>query len=206
MHPNDTLLLAKYATEYFRPGSKVLEVGPNVPSQIEPIMGGPSVTWETVDIFEDAYITHLAVDEYTFPVADDTFDVVVAANVLEHVRRIWVWTKELVRVAKPGGYVITVNPVSWPFHEFPIDCWRAYPDGMRALYEEAGLEVVLSTCESLEAPDRPRRIPGRSQEYIEDPTHMGWKYRYANKLLVRLGYPVERAFDTISIGRKSSAP
>jgi hypothetical protein len=30
----------------------------------------------------------------------------------------------------------------WPFHEYPIDCWRAYPDGMTALYEEGGTVTI----------------------------------------------------------------
>jgi hypothetical protein len=38
-------------------------------------------------------------------------------NVMEHVRKPWV--KEL------------ASPVSWPFHEYRIDCWPAYPEGMR---------------------------------------------------------------------------
>ena len=208
MHPNDDLLLRRYACEYVEPDQRVLEVGPSFPSQVQRVLDPTgSTTWHSVDLFEHPSLTYLASDPYEFPIDDDTYDIVVAANVLEHVPKVWVWIKELARVARPGAHVITVNPVSWPFHEFPLDCWRAYPDGMRALYEEAGLEVLLSTCESLEAPDRPRRIPGRSQEYLlghvdggafRKPRHV----RYANRLLAKVGYPVERAFDTITIGRK----
>ena len=105
---------------------------------------------------------------YSFPVPNDTFDIVIATNVLEHVRKVWVWIKELSRACKPGGHVITINPVSWPYHEIPIDCWRAYPEGMKALYEDGGLEVILSKCEAIcgcsPPQQRPRTFPERRQQ------------------------------------------
>ena len=76
-------------------------------------------------------------------------------------RKIWLWIKELTRVCKVGGLVITINPVSWPYHEHPIDCWRAFPEGMRALYEDASLEVLLSIFESLEATQDPKTHSGQ---------------------------------------------
>jgi ubiquinone/menaquinone biosynthesis C-methylase UbiE len=68
-------------------------------------------------------------------------------GVLEHVRKPWIWIEELARVCKPRGLVITINPVSWPCRETPVDCWRAYPEGIRALYEEGNLEVLFSKVE-----------------------------------------------------------
>ncbi len=53
--------------------------------------------------------------------------------------------EELSRVVRPGGYIVTVNPVSWPYHEAPIDCWRVFPDGMQALLDDAGLEMVVNS-------------------------------------------------------------
>ncbi len=207
MHENDYLLLRRYACDYFEAGQRVLEVGPSFPSRVQRIVDpAGSITWDTVDLFDHPSLTFLTSDPYQFPIDEGRYDVVVAANVLEHVPKVWIWIKELARVTRSGGHVITVNPVSWPFHEFPVDCWRAYPDGMRALYEEAGLEVLMSRCESLEAPERPRRVPGRSQEYLlgreDGKFRKPWHIRSASRLLARVGYPVERAFDTVTIGRK----
>ena len=72
--------------------------------------------------------------------------------------------REVARVCKAGGIVITINPVSWPYHEAPIDCWRAYPEGMKALYEDSKLEVIFSGWESLEEPQFRNYMPGASRE------------------------------------------
>ena len=106
----------------------------------------------------------MASSEYSFPVPDETYDVVLSGQVIEHVRKIWVWMREVARVCKAGGIVITINPVSWPYHEAPIDCWRAYPEGMKALYEDSKLEVIFSGWESLEEPQFRNYMPGASRE------------------------------------------
>ena len=197
MHQNSLLLFERYALEYFKPELRVLEVGPDgYPSTYQMSAGARATTWDTVELVDSPEVTHTAVNEYEYPIESDTYDIVFAGNVLEHVPRIWVWMPEVSRVCKPGGVVITINPVSWPFHKSPRDCWRAYPQGMAALYEDASLEVLLSLWESLETPGYKRYILGRSQ----------YDQRRLQRLLSsafgRFGFPVERAYDTITIGRK----
>ena len=185
---------------YFKPGTRVLEVGPEKNMMLAHEVADPSIRWESVDIEKTPWVTHVGKSEYSFPVPDDSFDVVVSANVMEHVRKIWVWMKEVSRVCKPGGVVITIAPVSWPYHEYPIDCWRAYPEGMKALYEDSGLSVITSACESLEDAHLRRHIPGRSVRNILD--HQGWKTKALTRFSVMFGLPVERPYDTVTIGRK----
>jgi ubiquinone/menaquinone biosynthesis C-methylase UbiE len=193
-------MFEKYAKAYFKAGQRVLEVGPDFPSTLRGVVNDHSIEWHTVDIFRHPDLTYTAASEYSFPIADSTYDVVVAANVLEHVRKIWVWIRELSRVCQPGGHVITVNPVSWPYHAIPIDCWRAYPEGMRALYDEGGLKVILSEWEALADPQVRKSVPGRSQTALNQ--HEGWKTKAINRTLLALGYPVERAFDIVTVGQK----
>lgn len=201
MHGNTRKLFKKYAKSYFLPNTRVLEVGPGVPppTDIQRIVGDPSIRWETAGIDDTFPVTYIGT-EYSFPVAPGTADIVIATNVMEHVRKPWVWIKELSRICKPGGYVITINPVSWPYHEYPIDCWRAYPEGMMALYEEGGLTTILSRCESLENTNLRRHIPGRSLGNIY---HQGsWKTKTITKVNEILRLPVERPYDTVTIGQK----
>jgi hypothetical protein len=111
--------------------------------------------------------------------------------------QIWLWIKEASRVCKIGGKVITINPVSWPYHEAPVDCWRIYPEGMKALCEEASLRVLHSSFESLEVAGKKR--PGVS------PQHQAPRWRLANRAFGLMGFPVECAFDTITIAEKYDA-
>lgn len=197
MHTNSKLLFEKYARSYFRPGMRVLEIGPDkFPSTYQAIVGDDSLVWETLDLHQSPQLTFCASSEYRFPILDNTYDIVLSGQVIEHVRRIWLWMQELVRVCKVGGFVITINPVSWPYHEAPVDCWRAFPEGMKALYEDSSLEVLLSLWDSLEIPNYRRYIPGRS------PEDQSFKARTAYRILGRLGLPVERAYDAITIGKK----
>jgi SAM-dependent methyltransferase len=153
MHKNSELLFTSYALPLFKTLHRVLEVGPEgvgiTLHQRLVNQFGAHPTWELTDI---ADIPGLAfrMCEYVMPVDNDTYDLVLSAQVIEHVRRPWLWMHELRRVCKPGGYVITICPVSWPFHEHPVDCWRIYPDGMQALHDEVGLSTFLIRCESLD--------------------------------------------------------
>jgi SAM-dependent methyltransferase len=150
MHENSMRIFMKYARPRFACGMRVLEVGPLIPSNFQEAVGDPSIRWETIDIYLSPKLTYTMSNPYKFPVPDETFDLVFSANVIEHVRLPWKWVPEVVRVCKKGGLMITINPVNWGFHEYPVDCWRLYPEGLKALYAESGLETQVAKFESLE--------------------------------------------------------
>ncbi|MCX8108553.1 MAG: class I SAM-dependent methyltransferase, partial [Verrucomicrobiae bacterium] len=161
MHDNSLLLFKKYALGYFQPGTRVLEVGGSlVDSKFRACVGDRTIKWETLDIAPRPGVVYVAKSEYDYDLPDATFDVVLACQVLEHVRHPWRWFKELSRLLKSGGHLITISPVSWPYHEAPVDCWRAYPCGLRALCDESGLAPIVCTYESLEALRYWRTFPG----------------------------------------------
>lgn len=192
------LLFDRYAKGYFQPHTRVLEIGPDgFPSTYARLVDDATITWDTLDITDAQELTYARADQYRFPVADDSYDVVVAAQVIEHVRKIWVWIRELERVCRGGGHVVIVNPVSWPYHPAPVDCWRIYPDGMRALLEDTRLEVQECVQGSLEASGKKRHLPGRSYE------HQSPGLRRFLRLTGRLGLPVECAYDTLTVARKA---
>lgn len=196
MHKNTQLLFRKYALPYFRPGLRILEIGPNKrPSTFQDILGDMPLTWDTLDIAsrDDIPLTYRTEDEYRFPIPDKSYDLVISANVIEHVRKIWRWMPELARITKPGGHIITIAPVSWEYHEAPVDCWRIYPEGMKALCEEAGLRVLLCEWEALGIA-RLRKLGGSVQLWQKFSGLL-------NLLHWKLKLPWEAAFDIIAIAQ-----
>jgi SAM-dependent methyltransferase len=197
MHANSRLLFEAYGKPFIKPGSRVLEIGPDsFPSTYAKLVNNPTITWHTLDIDGSDQLTYPNAEEYSFPTPDESYDAVIAAQVIEHVKKIWVWMREVERVCKKGGHVILINPISWPYHPHPVDCWRIYPDGMRALLEGTGLRVIECRQESLEAPGYKRYLPGRSAEFQEMPV------RLFHRLTGWLGFPVERAYDTVTVAQK----
>jgi SAM-dependent methyltransferase len=200
MHPNSRILYELYAAPLIKTGMKVLEIGPDkFPTTLQDISERPGIEWDLLGMEEYPGLKIIRTSsEYEYPIADESYDVVVAANVLEHVRKPWVWMRELVRIVRKGGLVITINPVSWPYHEAPIDCWRAYPEGMQALFDEVGLETVVNRFESHEPIRSKRDTPGRSM------SDYGWKHRLIDSALGLIGYPQERSYDIVSVGRRAN--
>ncbi len=218
MHLNSELLFRKYALPYFLPNLKVLEIGPaGFPSAYQKIVGDDSITWHTIDFSDTTFIEN-AVDQltyrissaYDFPVEENKYDIILSGQVIEHVQHIWHWVKELKRVTKVGGRIVTINPVSWPYHEAPLDCWRIFPEGIKAIAEINELKVKECIFESLEIEkilkyDRKSKfIPGKSYNYERSVNQLK-KQIYFNKLIRNIPFlktleqPIEVSFDTISI-------
>jgi SAM-dependent methyltransferase len=203
MHRNSELLFARHALDLVAAASRVLEVGPDgIPSSYQRLVRtrtgerAPAI-WHSVDLASRPGMTFAARSEYEFPIADGAYDVVLSGQVLEHVRKPWRWLPELARVCRPGGYVVTISPVTWPYHEAPVDCWRAYPEGLRALYEDAGLDVLLARQESLEGRAWLPRCPRPASDHAP-----GLLYKLAR--FVR--WPLARSIDAITIGRRPAQP
>ncbi len=59
---------------------------------------------------------------------------------------------EIVRVLKYDGLIFLIAPSRGPIHRHPVDCWRFYPDGYRALAKYGRLEL-LEVSTDLEGED-----------------------------------------------------
>lgn len=79
-------------------------------------------------------------DIRTLPYSDNTFDLVVAVEVLEHIPDPEVGLTEAMRVLKPGGYAITALPVKLPIlmHLYDFDS----PDEVLELYKKVGFRII----------------------------------------------------------------
>jgi SAM-dependent methyltransferase len=102
------------------------------------------------DVFEPYVTEHVGVDPVenpsaelrgpveALPVGDASFDVVLCAQVLEHVDDPPLAIRELSRVTRPGGRVLLSTHGVYPFHPNPVDHWRWTHTGLEMLLRENG--------------------------------------------------------------------
>jgi SAM-dependent methyltransferase len=89
-----------------------------------------------------------AADNRFLPFADATFDLVICAEVLEHIPCHAVAAAELARVLKPGGQMVVSVPRAWPERI----CWRLAPDysaangGHVRIYRKKDLLALLEAA------------------------------------------------------------
>lgn len=146
MHQTVQDFVARTLTREMVEGKRVLEVGsfdvngsvrPYVMS-LEPFeyLGVDAQPGKGVDKVADC--ENLAADLH-----DDTFDIVISTEMLEHVRD---WRKAmigLVDVVKPDGLLlITTRSPGFPYHPFPEDNWRYTRDQMWAILTTLQMVVL----------------------------------------------------------------
>jgi SAM-dependent methyltransferase len=78
-------------------------------------------------------------------IADASFDTIISNQVMEHVKKPWIMVEQMARMLRPDGLCIATAPFTYPFHADPNDYFRFTEAGMKTLFEDAGLEIVLCT-------------------------------------------------------------
>ncbi len=78
----------------------------------------------------------------TWPVASNSIDLILATEVLEHIKKPASFLQEAQRVLKPGGCLVLTTPFVWPLHEAPNDYFRYTKFGLDFLLKQAGLSRI----------------------------------------------------------------
>ena len=86
-----------------------------------------------VDFTNGRGVDVLITDPYKLPIKKDSVDVVVSSSCFEHSEFFWLSFNEIQRILKPSGLFYLNAPSNGPFHRFPVDCYRFYPDSGIAL-------------------------------------------------------------------------
>jgi len=84
-------------------------------------------------------------DGHRLPFADDTFDLVLACDVLEHLDDDLTAVQEVRRVLRPGGQLlltVPADPALWSAHDVALDHRRRYTrETLSAVLAEGGLHL-----------------------------------------------------------------
>ena len=154
MHPSSEVQMRKFRDKYLDKTKqlKIIEIGCRDPDNgksgcatYRQIFANDGWIFHGLDLLPGHGVDIISKDEYSYPVNDTEYDVVISGQVLEHVKDMFAWVKELSRILRPGGYMCLIAPWSFGYHPHPVDCWRIMRDGMRFLLNvKGGLEVLES--------------------------------------------------------------
>ena len=122
---------------------KILDVGSyDINGNYKGIFQYPGWSYLGVDIVAGNNVDKV-IEPYKWDIPDASYDVVLSGQCLEHVEMPWLWIKEAERVLKPGGLIMLTAPWQFCIHQFPVDCWRILPDGMKVLLTKvANMSII----------------------------------------------------------------
>lgn len=90
-----------------------------------------------LDIIDGPFVDYVS-DAHRLPFPDDSFDVVLAQESLEHFEDPFKAVCEIYRVLRPDGRFYVQLPFIIGYHPGPTDFWRFSKEGIRKLVEQAG--------------------------------------------------------------------
>ena len=103
--------------------------------------------YESTDItskFNRAGEHHTFISElHHIPVADNSYDVVVNTQVLEHVEFPQVVINEFHRILKPNGRLLLTTPQSWGIHMAPYHFFNFTRYGLESLFRNAHFAIEM---------------------------------------------------------------
>jgi SAM-dependent methyltransferase len=125
----------------------VLDIGCGFMPYRTMIEGVESVQKYTgMDLEQSAYSNnvepHLKWDGHSIPTSDESFDCVIATELLEHCAQPESVLTEIYRVLKPGGKFFATVPFIWNLHEIPHDEYRYTPFSLERHLSCVGFDAI----------------------------------------------------------------
>lgn len=76
------------------------------------------------------------------PLSDESFDIVLSVQVLEHVDDVNIYLTEANRLLHKDGLLLLSTHGQWIWHPFPKDLWRWTHEGLTATIEKSGFTIL----------------------------------------------------------------
>jgi len=161
MHPSSVENMKKIRAQYLQylnkiENPKVLDVGGlhNQPekSYLRLFENIPGIEWTVADIVEHPSVNVVMTNPFVLPFEDETFDLVVSGQMLEHSANPFKSVAEMHRVLKTGGRLALAAPSAGPRHDAQ-DGWRFMDDAFRFIAEDIGGIEIIADWIHKDAPD-----------------------------------------------------
>ncbi len=158
MHPSSYDRMADFCRDYLGDRTNepltIVDLGSaDYNGSYRPIFAQPPWRYIGVDLEPWKNVDLVLRDPYHWrEIRTANVDAVVSGQTFEHTEFFWETILEITRVLKPGGLCCLIAPASGNEHRYPVDCWRIYTDGFRALARYAGLTVLHSRTHWEELP------------------------------------------------------
>lgn len=121
--------------EQIEPGQVGLNVGAGY-SRLHPQV-------KNLDIHDGPNIDYVGSAE-NLPFANNSFNLIITQETLEHVSNPFMAMGEISRILKPGGKLYCQLPFIIGFHPGPNDYWRFTDQGIKELVKHSGLKIKSS--------------------------------------------------------------
>ncbi len=127
-------------------GKRVLEVGAlDVNGSLRPVFAGwgPG-EYVGIDMVAGHGVDRIcSAEQMMAELGPDSFDVVIATEIIEHVDD---WRRVIANikgVCKPGGIILVTTPSKgFPYHAYPHDFWRYGTEDMRQIFADCTIEQL----------------------------------------------------------------
>lgn len=157
MHNTARTNFIRFRNTYFKnfDNPKILEIGAEDTNGSIKDLINIKADYVGADLNNGKNVDVVLKNSCTLPFDSNSFDVVLASSVFEHVDFFWSTYLEVLRVLKKRGLFYLNVPSNGDFHRHPSDSWRFYPDSGNALkkwaiknnYQPEVLENFISNQE-----------------------------------------------------------
>lgn len=117
----------------------------------------PNVEYVGLDIEAGPNVDVVVNSPYNWDnVEDEAFDFVISGNAFEHIEFPWLTIKLINQKLKYGGFAAILAPNGGGEHRYPVDCYRYFADGLKALAKWGGFKVINATVAGVPDPSAPK--------------------------------------------------
>ncbi len=143
MHDSSKRIMGNFLQTLPKQKIKIIDIGSySVCGSYKDLMNSE---WEYIglDMINGPNVDIVPKDIYDWKeIEEESFDVVISGQAFEHIPYPWKTIEQINKIVKKGGLICIIAPSSGREHKYPIDCYRYYPDGFRALAQWVNWNVL----------------------------------------------------------------